>query len=66
MCPFIKYSLLISVLLLSFSSGEKESIKPDVEERIDEFIEAVMECGEVPGLSLGVVRDGEVGERVMG
>jgi CubicO group peptidase (beta-lactamase class C family) len=35
--------------------------KPEVEARIDEFIENVMECRDIPGLSLSVIKDGEVG-----
>ena len=32
----------------------------EIEETIDRFIEATMDCANVPGLTLGVVRDGEV------
>ena len=34
--------------------------KPEMEGRIDSFVEAAMGCTDFPGLTLGVVRGGEV------
>ena len=51
------------IILLSMLYEVSAKTKLDVEERINEFIEAMMQYGEVHGLSLGVVMDGEVSAR---
>ena len=53
---FLSYSCLAVLALLLPSPAA--CLDPEQEELIQQFIEEFLSCSQIPGLSLGVVKDG--------
>ena len=56
---YLKSGLIcLSCLLLHVSCNVLND--DETRDRIDSFVERVMQCDDIPGVSLGVIRDGQV------
>ena len=53
------FSVCVVFLAVMTSRGDAQ----DIEAEVDAFVAEVMQCANIPGLSLTIVRDGEVRNR---
>ncbi len=52
--------VMLAIVALGCPSAVTGKSRAEIEAEIDEFVEAVLECQEIPGLSLSVVKAGQV------